>query len=126
VQGFGSGVADSPAVILALGGALWEPAETADLDFVLLAAMPGMFGLSGDLAGLPPEHRRKVAESIRFYKQWRRFITGSVAHPLTSPELIECRGGWVGLQLQTPRNDTSLVFVYDTDCPVVCMDEQPV
>ncbi len=105
-------VADSPVVVITPGGALWEPAESVDLDFALLAAMPGMFGLSGDIASLPPEHRGRVGAVVAFYKRWRRFITGAAGHLLTPPMPLECREGWIGLQLQDSNGDTSLVFVY--------------
>ena len=50
-------LADSPVAIVTPCGALWEPAETTAVDFAAMAAMPGVFGLSGDLAGLPDETR---------------------------------------------------------------------
>jgi len=112
VPGDGAGPGESSRVVLTPRGFSWELAETADLDFVLLAAMPGMFALSGDLAGLPAEHRAEVASGIRFYKKWRRFIVGAMAHLLTPPEPLGVREGWVGLQLQRPEEDASLVFVY--------------
>lgn len=105
-------VAESPAVVITPGGALWEPAESVDLVFALLAAMPGMFGLSGDLTSLTPEQRGRVAAVVAFYKRWCRFITGAVGHLLTPPMPLECREGWIGLQLQGADSDTSLVFVY--------------
>jgi alpha-galactosidase len=98
--------------VVAPGWTGWELAEVVDLDFALLAAMPGMMGLSGDLAGLGQASQTRIAQGIAFYKQWRRFITGAVAHLLTPPEPLASREGWVGVQLQTPGDDTSLVFVY--------------
>jgi hypothetical protein len=112
VPRYGKTVAESPAALLTPCGALWEPAETVDLDFALLAAMPGMFGLSGDLAGLTDEQRERVAASVAFYKRWCRFITGAVGHLLTPPLPLEFREGWIGLQLQAPADDTNLLFVY--------------
>jgi hypothetical protein len=112
VPRYGKSLADSPSAILTPGGAGWEPSETVDLDFALLAAMPGMFGFSGDLSGLSKEQGSRIAEGVAFYKTWRRFITGAVAHLLTPPEILACREGWVGVQLQAPGGDTSLVFVY--------------
>ena len=109
---YGRRVPESPPVLLTPRGALWEPAETVDLDFALLAALPGMFGLSGDLAGLSPEHRERIAEAVTFYKKWRRFITGSTAHLLTPPRPISDREGWIAFQFQPPGDDASLVFVY--------------
>ena len=109
---YGHTVADSPSAILTPGGALWEPAVTTDLDFALLAAMPGMLGFSGDLAGLSTEQRAGVAQGLAFFKLWRRFLTGAVAHMLTPPEALDRREGWIGVQFQKPGDDTSLVFVY--------------
>ncbi len=90
----------------------YNPVESVGLDYVLLAAMPGMMGLSGDLAGLNTAQRARVAEAIAFFKTWRRFITGSVGHLLTPPTLIECREGWIAWQLQPPDAPDSMVFVY--------------
>lgn len=105
-------VADSPPTILTPCGAIWEPAESMDMEFALLTAMPGMFGLSGDLAGLAPEQRASITAGIAFYSRWRRVITGAVAHLLTPPEPLSVREGWIGVQLQAPDGDISLVFVY--------------
>ncbi len=109
---YGSRTADSPATILVPGGGLWEPASNTDLDFALLANMPGILGLSGDLAGLPPAVAARIQEHIAFFKRWRRFIAKSVAHLLTPPEPISCRNGWVAFQLQNPTDTSSLLFVY--------------
>jgi alpha-galactosidase len=121
-------VAESSPTILAPTGAVWEPSSTADIDFVLLSAMTGMLGFSGDLAGLAPDHRSIVARGISFYKTWRRFITRAEAHLLTSIEPVSAREGWVAVQLKAAQlkgtednnepgtkgteDDTSLVFVY--------------
>ena len=64
--------------ILTPGGASWNNAILADVDFVCRAALPGMFGLSGDLTGLSAEAIARVRQHIDFYKQWREFIRG---HP---------------------------------------------
>ena len=78
-------LADSPVTVAAPGGALWEPSETVDLDFAAAVALPGMFGLSGDLAGLPDEALARLAEHVAFFKRWRSVIRESVAHLLTPP-----------------------------------------
>lgn len=105
-------LADSPAAIVAPCGAIWEPAETVDLDFAAAAALGGVFGLSGDLASLPDEARSRLAEHVSFAKQWRQAIRRSVAHLLTSPALKTERGGWVAVQLSDPASGTVLLFVY--------------
>jgi hypothetical protein len=108
----GKAVADSPEAILAAGWNSWETSGIVDLDFALLVAMPGMMGISGDLAGLEKASRAQIAEGIAFFRRWRHFITGAVAHLLTPPQLRTSREGWVGVQLQRPGDDTSLVFLY--------------
>ena len=90
----------------------WQSSESVDLSFAILAAMPGMMGFSGDLAGLEPASRGIIAAAVAFFKEWRCFITGSMAHLLTPPAPLTSREGWVAVQLQQPGEDTSLVFVY--------------
>jgi alpha-galactosidase len=91
---------------------VWNPVESVGLDFALLVGMPGMMGISGDMAGLAVAQRARVAEAIGFFKTWRRFIAGAVGHLLTPPALLECREGWIAFQLQRPGSDESLLFVY--------------
>jgi alpha-galactosidase len=105
-------LADSPVSIVTPCGAVWEPAETAELDFVVTAAMPGVLGLGGDLATLPDECRRRLAEHVAFFKQWRAAIRRSVAHLLTRPAPKIDRGGWAAVQLSDPQSGTALLFVY--------------
>ncbi|MEI6970585.1 MAG: alpha-galactosidase [bacterium] len=109
---YGKSVANSPPALVTPCCAIWEPAETVDLDFALLAAMPGMLGFSGDLAGLPDAVRVRLAEHVRVFKRHRRFIVGAVAHLLTPPVSLAARDGWVGFQLQDVEGTDSLVFVY--------------
>lgn len=108
----GKAAAEAAEAILACGGASWEAGGLVDLGFALLVGMPGMMGLSGDLASLGESSRARIAEGVAFFKRWRRFITGAVAHLLTPPEPLTARQGWIGAQFQTPGDDTSLVFVY--------------
>lgn len=104
-----------PDTIVTPQGAGWQPSETVDVDFALLAALPGGFGLSGDLASLPREARQRLAWAAGFYKGWRRLITGAVAHLLTPPKPIADRAGWAAFQLQDPHDTTSLLFTYRLD-----------
>lgn len=110
VPRYGMSLADSPQTILTPCGPTWEPAETVDLNFSLLAAIPGIMGFSGDLAGLSPEYRGRIAAAVAFYKTWRRFIISAEGHLLTPPEPLTRHEGWIALQLQA--KDDSLVFVY--------------
>jgi len=70
-----------------------------DVDFAAQVCLLGMFGLSGDIAGLPPDATAALQRHITFYKQWRRFIVGSIAHLLTPPRPVTDRTGWAALQL---------------------------
>ena len=96
-------------------GAVWDSSETVDLDLAARVAMPGVFGLTGDLAGLPGEARQRLRYHVSFFKKWRRFMAGSTAYLLTPPGLIGDRTGWAAIQLRKPGSDRSLVFVYRLD-----------
>jgi alpha-galactosidase len=95
--------------------AVWESPVITDLDFIVRAALTGMPGFSGDLAGLPNEGLDRLKEHVAWYKKWRELIVGSISHLLTPPGRKEDRTGWIGLQLQHPLKSTSLVFVYRLD-----------
>jgi alpha-galactosidase len=110
VPHYAAGGAEVPQTLLTPCGPLWDPAETVDLNFSLIAAMPGMMGLSGDLAGLTTQHRARIAGAVAFHKTWRRSIAASVGHLLTPPEPLTRREGWIGFQLQ--KDDDSIVCVY--------------
>ncbi|MGE5557218.1 MAG: alpha-galactosidase [Bacillota bacterium] len=110
--GTAAGAPESLAIPTAAG---WQPvqlAETVDLDLASLAVMPGMPGLSGDLAGLSAEARARLKKHLAFYKEWRPFIVGSHAYLLTSPRPIDDRSGWSVLQLCHSGSGDSLVFAY--------------
>ena len=90
----------------------WDSVESMDMDFAVLAAMPGMMGFSGDLAGLAPEAIVALRGWTAFYKQWRRFITRSAARLLTPVKSMDERSGWIAVQLSDSRQTRSLLFVY--------------
>jgi alpha-galactosidase len=96
-------------------GATWEQSETTTVDFAARVALPGIPGLSGDIAGLPPEAKERLCHHIGFYKKWRTFIVVSVAHLLTPCRPKEDHSGWVAIQLQHPRKRQNLLFVYRLD-----------
>jgi alpha-galactosidase len=108
-------LADSPVTVAAPGGALWEPAETVDLDFAAAVALPAMLGLSGDLASLPDEAVERLAGHVAFFKQWRTMIRMSAAHLLTPPGAKQDRRGWAAVQLEHRETDRHLVFTYRLD-----------
>ena len=105
----------APVSVITPSGALWEPSLTVDLDFAARVAMCGMFGLSGDLAGLPAEARTRLHGHVDFYKRWRVFIANAIAHLLTPPQPKMDRSGWVAIQLQSLDRNTNLLFAYRLD-----------
>lgn len=94
------------------GGATWNMAEMVDVDFLLISALPGILGFSGDLVNVPAQTRTRIRWFVDFFKHWRCFLSTSVAHLLTPPCPITDRAGWTAVQLQSPETTTSLVFAY--------------
>lgn len=91
-------------------GATWNTAETADPDFVVIAAMPGTLGFSGDLQSLAPQIKARLRWYVDFYKKWRRLILTAACHFLTPVRgLNEC-DGWTAIQLQSPESSASIIF----------------
>jgi alpha-galactosidase len=112
---YGSTPEGAGETILAPWNAGWSTSISASVDFAARAALPGMFGLSGDLAGLPDWARDRLRHHVAFFKRWRDFIAGAVAHLLTPIRPRTDREGWIALQLQEPGGDRSLLFVYRLD-----------
>jgi alpha-galactosidase len=108
------------AAIMTPIGATWERATATTVDFAARVALPGMFGLSGDLGGLPPAALARLGVHVAFYKKWRSFIAESVCHLLTPPRPIEDVKGWAAMQLQH-GSGVSLVFAYRLDDPTIRM-----
>jgi alpha-galactosidase len=109
-----------PDQVIAPEGANWDKAFVADVDFICRAALPGMFGYSGDLAGLSSQIKQRLRQHSEFYKNWREFMTWSICHLLTPVENIKVRNGWVAFQFQQPGEEApQLIFVYrlDDDSP---------
>lgn len=99
-------------VITPSGGG-WDNAMQADVDFICRVALPGMFGLSGDLVGLAPEIQTRLLHHVAFYKTWREFIISATCHLLTPIRPIDDRSDWAALQLQNQSQpEQILVFVY--------------
>jgi alpha-galactosidase len=83
-----------------------------DPDFAARVAMPGILGLSGDMASFSPQARARFKMHVDFFKSWREFILGSFAHLLTPPAPKNDNTGWAAIQLQHPQRPESLLFVY--------------
>jgi len=95
--------------------AIWESPVITNLDFIVRAALTGMVGFSGDIAGLPEEGLDRLKQHVAWYKKWRELIVGSMGHLLTPPGRKEDRGDWIGIQLQHPVKTSSLLFAYRLD-----------
>ena len=104
-------------ITIAPASTSWDQAVPTDVDFAARVALPGLFGLSGDIAGLPRRVQERLAYHVAFFKKWRNFIVSSVAHLLTSPAPIDDGSGWAAIQLQDPQDLASLLFVYRLDDP---------
>lgn len=114
----GMPLADKRArAILTPLGAHWRHSTPTTVDFACRVAMPGLFGLSGDLASLPPQAQDRLAVHVAFYKTWRAFIANSVARLLTPPCPLGDSRGWAAFQLQHVKEPSSLVFAYRLDDP---------
>lgn len=98
----------------------WGSPVVCSAEFTLRAAMPGMPGITGEVAGLPDRTKRTLQEHIAFYKKWRTFITRSEARLLTPVTSKEKRDGWSAVQLQANGSRESLVFAFrfDDRCPI--------
>ncbi len=106
--------------LIAPAGATWERTVPANVDLAACAALPGIFGVSGDIAGLPTAAQERLRYYVTFFKKWRHLITNSAANLLTPPRAIEDGKGWAALQMQgLPRwnNNVTLLFVYRLDDP---------
>lgn len=109
---FAAPASESDPSLVAPGGATWIRAEKTTLDFAAPAAMPGVLGLGGDFINFTPEEIQRLRWYVDFHKHWRSFIARAVGYLLTPPERIEDRGGWIGFQMQSPDESTSVLFIY--------------
>ena len=109
---YGTPLCDSPSGVLTPDAAIWDTSITSNVDFAALIAMPGMFGLSGDIAHLCSEAQERLRFYVAFFKQWREFIFNSVAFLLTPIKLKNVNKGWVAIQLQDIEKTKALLFIY--------------
>jgi hypothetical protein len=112
---YGIPLEDTPESIIAPTGATWESFVKVDVDFAARIALPGMFSLGGDIASLPGWAKDRLKYSIAFYKKWKGLMLNSVAHLLTPVYPKEDGSGWAAIQLQSPEDTASLLFVYRLD-----------
>lgn len=109
---YGVPAEQAPERILTPSRGDWEAARIAELDFVFLAALPGIPGFSGDLASLSEKQLSRLNHWSGFYKEWRTFLADSVCEPLTQIRLQSDRTGWLAFHLRVPHRDESFLLVY--------------
>jgi alpha-galactosidase len=109
---YGQSADHSPQRLLTPACADWENCFEADLDFCWLATLPGIPGLSGDLASLNAEQLARLAQFNAFYRQQRTSISSSVTTLLTPPRPQGDLSGWVAFELSAPGNADLLLLTY--------------
>ena len=107
-----AGLRDSRYEVITPVGATWERFDNIHIDPVMVYAMMGMMGFSGDLAGLSPDILERMAKHVELYKSHREMICRSVVHLLTPVRPMQDMSGWAGFQFHDADSAASLVFVY--------------
>lgn len=115
VPKYGIPLEKSPCTLITPAGATWDISVTNHIDFTVLAAMPGVFGLSGDIAGLPVIFQKRLRQYIDFYKKYRQMIYNSIGYLLTPLHNGRVDKGWMALQLQFNDSTDSILFIYRLD-----------
>lgn len=115
VPRYGTPLEDSPYTIITPKGATWDVSVTNHLDFIVLAAMSGVFGLGGDIAGLPPAIQERLRQHIEIFKNYRKMIYNSIGCILTPMHEGKDDSGWMAHQLQAYDGEGSIIFAYRLD-----------
>ena len=76
----------------------------------MAAALPGMPGLSGDLAGLAPELRQEVARWLDLWKQHRTWFRHAQGHLLTPVRPLADNTGWAAFEFSAADEALILAF----------------
>ena len=104
---------DTADLVLSPATGLADKVSSYRLNFAVRAAMTGVMGIGGNIAGLDDDLRCELAGHIRFYKEHRDFIQNSVAIPLTPVESIEKRSGVSAIQLSDREFNRNMLFIYN-------------
>lgn len=102
--------ADAPPRAITPGDATWYRTETVDVGFALATALPGMLGLSGDLAGLAPELRQEAARWTCLWKENRDWLRHCQGHLLTPIQPLRDSTGWAAFEYAS--SDHALVLAF--------------
>lgn len=112
VPAYGTALEDSPETILVPCGATWEVSQSTNIDFAVFAAMSGVMGFSGDLAGLSAASIARLIALVDFYKQHRHAIYNSAAELLPPLADTSEQHLWQAVQMMTPESSESILFAY--------------
>ncbi|MHB1453873.1 MAG: glycoside hydrolase family 36 protein [Saccharofermentanales bacterium] len=108
---YGTRLEDSPETLLAPCGATWERSRTAKMDFMVFAAMTGVLGVGGDIAGISDEALARLSDLIAFYKKHREQIYNSKAQILTPMHPFSEEDHWHIHQMISAEKG-SILFAY--------------
>lgn len=89
-----------------------ERHEEVDARSAALAALPGLLGVSGDLAGLRPEDRAALAEVVGLAKRNRVLLRRGCAMNLTPAQPMTVRHGLAATQVVDPAGGGVLVIAH--------------
>ncbi|MDX9979102.1 MAG: alpha-galactosidase [Lentisphaeria bacterium] len=90
--------------------AMWHRTEKLDVGFVLASALPGMIGLSGNLADLAPSIRQDMRRWTSLWKEHRNWLRHSRAHLLTPVRHQLDNTGWAVFEYAD--DDHALVLAF--------------
>ena len=100
-------------LVLTCGAATWDEAQLISLRYVMISALLGIPGFTGELAEFSPEMLDKIAAYVKFYKHYRAFFTKSAVRMLTPADnKVTDYEKYLAFQMQDHEKEDSLVFVF--------------
>ena len=100
-------------LVLTCGAATWDEAQLISLRYVMISALLGIPGFTGELAEFSPEMLDKIAAYVKFYKNYRAFFTKSAVRMLTPADnKVTDYEKYLAFQMQDHEKEDSLVFVF--------------
>lgn len=102
--------ATAPPSAIAPCDAMWHRAEKVDVGFALASALPGILGLSGNLAGLDPAIHREIARWTSLWKEHRTWLRRARAHLLTPVRPQLDNTGWAVFEYADDDHALILAF----------------
>lgn len=100
-------------LVLACAAATWDEAQLFNLRYVMISALLGIPGFTGELAEFSPEMLDKIAAYVSFYKRYREFFVKSAVRMLTAADdSVTDYEKYLAFQMQDHEKEDSLVFVF--------------